>query len=1235
MSASQKRIEVEIQSSGMLLEGISLWRHMGVISGSEAARLTHLHVEQAESAAPEPPVAAAPPAAPLPSPTATPVEEQRPHRKPWTATDNTAPARGRSALLQALVSELSVRWLLWLGVFLVVLSSGVLAVSFWRMAPPTGQYGVLFFYTLAFWGAGTWTERRTDLRTTARSVRTASLLLVPVNFWALESFGFAYEPAGLLLVTVAGATLSALVWYHWRRTAVARWTPALLVASCWLHLGWRFDGWGTAAVYAGCLGLCSLLMTEGRQAEDEAKSAFSLGFYGVVVLLAHALLAEGLPIERFGLAVGAIGCVATLRGRGQPSPWNSAGLVLMLIGWAVCVVNEPGQALAVTALSMGAAADRLIFQRQSAVLDGLFGLGLVFGWLLWRTWPQLFDHFSELLVRIAGPSAAPLPSLALALVCYAGLVHLLAVAARGQAEELVRRADILALGLGLLTVPLALLNPLLTAVLLGANGLLALDIARRANPALIDLAHGLGLATAAASVHWLWPDLASEARLLLAVGVSVLEAWLADSIDTPWRTSAARASLALGCLSFPACVFVVAQHQQLWGLIWLAVPTSLAWLGRVWNPARRTAFVALLAVQVPFVWSLIANDPTLALSLTVGAAVVGWQGQRHRSHLEVYLGVGMAAVAPLALVCVYSSLENRPAYLACAAALLALVLWWVRARLRDHSTSYWPEAAGAGASVLAVGTLILGTLIGLFAYAGGPPVHWSALAGAALVTGGLLWQTRGDGNKVQTWLAGWSIELTLALAVHLAGGSVLALSAFNFALGVGAQVAGDWWLTRSGRAVRPLSWDALPLIYALLGLLLRWGELDPWTALGTLSSALVALGIGRRGFKLLKYLGLALATAASYELLAWWVQQPNGPVGEALTLMAVQAAALMLLYRLLESWIRPYLQLSAEQWLTAAHLHWGSAILLTLPALGWFSGTVYWPAVGVLAGLAIYALEVGRGPDTHHSWTYAGLSLATVAQATWLWPALPATHQSDWAVVLACLTALALELQPLSRWGWPDAPGRRFGLLLPVVGLALAWEGTSALALLAVAGHYGSTALLRSRVRLSHLAVGFGCWAVLRWLEQWRVEEPFVFAVLFAVPLLWLVYAEPLLQGNDRRLTRHGLRLLAVGSVCLAAQAHVGQSLLWSMSTTGLAVGLVLNGLALRTRAYLYVGTAFLVWNACDQAWRFAGSEPLGVWAIGIVLGIGFIWLAANFESRREQVITLWHDLSDQLATWE
>ena len=73
--------------------------------------------------------------------------------------------------------ELSVRWLLFLGVFLVILSSGVLAATQWQRFPAAGQYGVLWVYTIAFWGVGAWARGQSGLSLTANTLQIVALLL--------------------------------------------------------------------------------------------------------------------------------------------------------------------------------------------------------------------------------------------------------------------------------------------------------------------------------------------------------------------------------------------------------------------------------------------------------------------------------------------------------------------------------------------------------------------------------------------------------------------------------------------------------------------------------------------------------------------------------------------------------------------------------------------------------------------------------------------------------------------------------------------------------------------------------------------------------------------------------------------------------------------------------------------------------------------------------------------------
>ena len=41
------------------------------------------------------------------------------------------------------------------------------------------------------------------------------------------------------------------------------------------------------------------------------------------------------------------------------------------------------------------------------------------------------------------------------------------------------------------------------------------------------------------------------------------------------------------------------------------------------------------------------------------------------------------------------------------------------------------------------------------------------------------------------------------------------------------------------------------------------------------------------------------------------------------------------------------------------------------------------------------------------------------------------------------------------------------------------------------------------------------------------------------------------------------------------------------------------------------------------------------MWALGIIAGIGFIFVAANFEARRDRILALFRSVEMELADWE
>ncbi len=206
---------------------------------------------------------------------------------------------------QTLKDELSVRWLMFLGVFLVVLSSGVLAATQWSRFPAWGQYGLLWLYTIGFWATGRWANKQEGLGVTANTLRVAALLLIPVNFWAIDSFSLWRQPWEL--ATAVGAVVSLLgmaylsTQQRHNRSSAAQWLMGAYLGLSFLQLGWQVPHWAEIAIYIGSIGI-AIVLQKTRQIEKGA-----LVIYGLGVLLLRGLFVMKLPLVSFSLAIGILG----------------------------------------------------------------------------------------------------------------------------------------------------------------------------------------------------------------------------------------------------------------------------------------------------------------------------------------------------------------------------------------------------------------------------------------------------------------------------------------------------------------------------------------------------------------------------------------------------------------------------------------------------------------------------------------------------------------------------------------------------------------------------------------------------------------------------------------------------------------------------------------------------------------------------------------------------------------
>ncbi len=241
-------IEITVNPSDPeLLEGLDVWLRLGLISEEQLRQLSQTHLS-----------------CPLPEPLAVASVEgiEGSERSKTDFASQAILLKGKAPLTkfrnffaqawQAFKDELSVRWLLFLGLFLVVASSGVLAATQWERFPDPGQYLVLLTYTLIFWGVGFWASKQENLPLTSQTLKAITLLLVPVNFWAMDAFDLWEHFGEWFAVAIASISLTSL-YYLYSKPRQSLFLFFNFIGLCYLHWGWGFSEFPLIAVYFGAI----------------------------------------------------------------------------------------------------------------------------------------------------------------------------------------------------------------------------------------------------------------------------------------------------------------------------------------------------------------------------------------------------------------------------------------------------------------------------------------------------------------------------------------------------------------------------------------------------------------------------------------------------------------------------------------------------------------------------------------------------------------------------------------------------------------------------------------------------------------------------------------------------------------------------------------------------------------------------------------------------------------------
>ena len=570
---SANRLNIVAIENERILQGLELWLELGLVSDEQVRLIgtTRLNCEiKGEIKAPVS-ESKIPSNIPIARSTATSanissanISGSRLARSPIPKTPPVKPKTEQepskvAQTLRSLFSEFSTMWLLFLGVFLVVVSSGLLAASQWNNFPPQGQYLLLLSYTLGFFGVGFWTSKNERLRMTTRALQLVTLLLVPANFWAMDGLGLLTNPTGIGLGAIAGCVLSAIAIFLLQTSFVFQESQALLAENrpkrrmqrqlsqisiaailllSWLHLGWILSTYyPLIAVYLGIAAIAISTFLNRHQSLNTADSstfplALITGAYSTILLISRALLFGNVSVFKLGLAFGVCGWVLiqiTNKSERLRSPSkignisNSAienpsassfqlslGKTLLGLGWLVSVWDKyPWQTFSISLLIAWVLCDRLSRLEKPIDLTYLFFWGLQILWLGERLIPETWrmDSTPKILNFLQTSSENSL--LGIFLFPYLILALIIGAIYRDrQKNALAMRAELLALGFGVLLNSLTYphIFPIFINLSLSAITLLILQARRSPNSSdlssLVYCAHIISLSAIGSGVFF-------------------------------------------------------------------------------------------------------------------------------------------------------------------------------------------------------------------------------------------------------------------------------------------------------------------------------------------------------------------------------------------------------------------------------------------------------------------------------------------------------------------------------------------------------------------------------------------------------------------------------------------------------------------------------------------------------------------------------------------------------------
>ncbi len=655
-----------------LLQGLEEWLRLGLISPEQIKKIARNHLSCAL------PIAKV--VESISSAEIHPLSQQS-HRP--QVLDNASIFHPLSRVFQSFLDELSIRWLLFLGIFLVIVSSGVLAASQWQNFPILGQYLLLLVYTLGFWGIGFWTGK--ELKLTSQTLTAIATLLIPINFWAISHLGLGGNWLEWGAIVLAVVSLAAASYLSGQGSKL--WLRLLFWLLSLLQFGWQIPHFASLAIYGG-MGLIG--WTHYRLLSRRKYPVVSLLFVLAAwsLLLGRRLISATYSLPNYSLAIAIFAWLAATIYLSQARKTKIIALkrksaaitnaflgkvaqvfciILFIFSWLVSIraglLNSPlyfWQTLGIGALAIHLFSQRLTLYWRKSDLTALFVIGLQTLYICKELIPNsIRNQALDFSVAVSQTEYFPESVFGVTLFPYVILFVLIASwLYKHKKTQLALYSEYLTLILGIVLTSLSLVNPtwrslnlLLSTLTLGY----VIQIRQPMRNSLVYCTHLLGLITLVNAIAVIYPNLDLAGWGSISLGLMIIEwsfylkqiGYKPSKVATPIKQSCWYFGLLLSAVSYTYFWAV----NSAWGLLWLTAPLMLSLIAKYTANIRQRRLatiiscLALVLVQILVFEQLSAR--LFCLSAATGLMFINAFNLRRTPVTVIHLGLAIAIVASL------------------------------------------------------------------------------------------------------------------------------------------------------------------------------------------------------------------------------------------------------------------------------------------------------------------------------------------------------------------------------------------------------------------------------------------------------------------------------------------------------------------------------------------------------------------------------------------------------------